>query len=141
VRPRDRALSRVGAIGMIATGLCLGALTLLDQTGATGVMDQALAVIAAFTGLVSAFASWSIWRAADELQQRAILIAHASALTLLTTSAFIWAIAGSLGWPVKLMPYDVLLTMIIAQSVTAIVSGYATQFGAAPAANARSRPA
>ena len=127
VRPRDRALSRVAALGMTTAGISLGALTLLDQAHPTGATAVALATIATGAGLASAGANWVMWRAADEFQQQAILQAYAWSAIVISVGAFAWALTAALGANIAIAPYTILLVIMVVQFATALIAAGAAQ--------------
>lgn len=139
VRPRDRAIFREAAVGMAASGVSTGALTILAQTGASGTSGAVLAAVSALGCIVSTWASWVLWKRSDELQQRAVLLAYTGSALVLTFAAFAWAIAESLGFSITLTPYALYLAFTIVQFVAAAISQVVTQGYDAP--NPRSRAA
>ncbi|MBU6371796.1 MAG: hypothetical protein KJS97_03635 [Alphaproteobacteria bacterium] len=127
VRPRDRALSREGALGMGALGVSTGALTILSQTAASGAAAAVLAAVAALGFIGSTWASWSIWRRSDELQQRAVLQAYTGSALIVTAAVFIWAIATSLGAQLTLSPYALYIGFTVVQFAAAIAANIGSQ--------------
>lgn len=127
VRPRDRAISREGALGMAALGVSTGALTILAQMGPAGPTAAILAAISVLGFLGSTLASWSIWRRSDELQQRAVLQAYTASALAVTLGVFAWAVATSLGAEITLSAYALYIAFTVVQFIAGIAANIVTQ--------------
>ena len=132
VRPRDRRMSQEAAIGLAASGISTGALTILAQTSAQGATGAILATVAALGFLASIWTSWTMWRRCDELEQRAVLQAYTASALVVMVGVFAWALANGLGAEITFSAYALYIGFTVIQFAVAMIANVTTQMGNGP---------
>ncbi|MBC7769723.1 MAG: hypothetical protein H7124_13160 [Phycisphaerales bacterium] len=132
VRRAERWMFGWSAIGMLTLGLASGALV-VARLAAEDARVGAVAV-AMIAGVVSAIASYVLWRRFDEMQRRHVVDGYAVSAVIVTLGAFVWAGLEALNMAPALDSAGVFLALIFVQLVattyvTSAVMGQMSMLG------------
>lgn len=117
VHKRERPVFGWSAFGMATLGLSCAALAVARQAG-EGERLVPVAV-ALFAFILSAWASYRLWRGFDEMQRRQVMDACASSAIVVTLGTFVWALAQALGLAPAIDATGVFLALCVVQIVVA----------------------
>lgn len=121
VHRRERPVFGWSALGMATLGIGCGALAIARQASEDArLLPVAVALIAC---VLSAWASYVLWRGFDEMQRRHVVDGYAASAIVATLGSFLWALAQALGLLPAIDATGVFLTLCVVQIV---VTSYVT---------------